>query len=419
MGEVDTTNFRLIPPNYDRPVNPDIFLIRPGVELVVTFIKTNLPPLTLRVSPEGRVVHSSIGSFDLTDKTLAEARKILYEPLNRQFNAKELDISVSVPLAISVTVTGEVQSPGVYRAYTSERVSDLVRRAGNVKSSGSTRFIQLLGGPRALTVDLDSSQFAGYEAADLFLYAGNRIVVPQKNDERVQVIGEVNSPREVELRVGDDVSSLLALAGGAKGTADIKGIRVLGHRDGDLSIKAGDVIQVPELSELTANKRIALFGEVITPGKYEYQDGLTFGQLLQQAGGLTAAANGSRVTIFRRTEPDEWGRKSDERYPILVAPIGSDVASGTVLKPADSILVPHKLGFVRVTGLVKSPGLQPFVAGKDALYYVTAAGGFLPSANTREIGIRDRISGLVLSSSSSGSVSDGDEIVVKALERIQ
>ncbi len=417
LKSADSSAVLLGIPNYAQPINPDLFLIRPGEELTVTFLKTNLPPLTLRVSPEGRVVNSGIGVFDLSNKTLSEARKILYEPINRQFNAGQLEISVGKPLKVSVTVTGEVVTPGTYSAYTSDRVSSVIHQAGGIKPTGSTRFINLRGGVRPLEADLDASLYLGVDTADPYLYAGTWIDVPHKHAQCVQVVGQVESPREIELKPTDDLRSLLALAGGLDVTADSSGVRILGHAAGDVAVRPSDIIIASRSAESVSARKLSIFGEVAAPGRYDYRDSLTLGKLIQLAGGVSSTCNAGRITIFRLAEPDEWGRETDVRYPISAALSSADAFKGTLLRPSDSILVPRLLGYVRVSGLVRNPGLQPYAPGKDALYFVSGAGGFLPLANSKEIEIHDRVSGLSHLGSPSESILDGDEIVVRQLER--
>ncbi|MDD5427165.1 MAG: hypothetical protein PHN52_11865, partial [candidate division Zixibacteria bacterium] len=54
---------------YDKPVDPELYLIRPGEKLVITFLKTKLPQLWLQVNPEGKLIDKSLGMFDLAGKT--------------------------------------------------------------------------------------------------------------------------------------------------------------------------------------------------------------------------------------------------------------------------------------------------------------------------------------------------------------
>jgi protein involved in polysaccharide export with SLBB domain len=233
------------------------------------------------------------------------------------------------------------------------------------------------------------------------------------------VVGEVESPREVELRDSDDLATLVRLAGGLRESADSASIKILGRSGTDGKVVAGDVIHVPRLAMTPNELRIQVFGEVTNPGRIPYEKGITLAQVFQQVGGPTERSNMERVTVFRRLERDQWGRQDDTRFPILAPAPGSELFKTFVLNAADSIMVPLKVGYVRVSGLVRNPGLQPYVAGKDALYYIGAAGGYLPSANKSEILLFDRVSKLTQTAGPAVMAADGDEIIVKQMERLQ
>ncbi len=81
-------------PSFSIPVNPDLYLIRPGDELQVTFIHSQLEPTMLTIDPEGRVIDRTLGVFDLSNKTLTEAREILNKAIRSLFKVKGISISI-------------------------------------------------------------------------------------------------------------------------------------------------------------------------------------------------------------------------------------------------------------------------------------------------------------------------------------
>ena len=297
---------------FDQPIDPDIYLIRPGDELVVTFIKAKLSPLTLKVDPEGKVVDATLGVFDLSHQTLTKVKNVLRQAVRELYNVDEIAISVTQPAKVGIAVSGAVLSPGLYTAYTSQRVSEIIDSAGGVLATGSRRWIVLSGGPQEIIVDLDRADNLGDNAANPCLYAGYSVHVPSKSDEVVQVVGEVNMPREIELVAGDDLKLLLALAGGVRSNADVGAAHVVGRSQQNpnqkLSIKAGDIIMVPPKAQSKDYDHLTVFGAVEKLGKYEYRKGMTLDNLIRLAGGFTSYANGGRTTLFRKARSDEWGR---------------------------------------------------------------------------------------------------------------
>ncbi len=408
--------------SYTQPINPDLYLIRPGEHIVVTFVGSHLTPIELIVGQEGKLVHSALGTFDLSSKTLSQTRKLLLGPLQAQYNARQIDISVGPPYRVTVAVTGAVMTPGYYQAYTSQRVSELITAAGGIRPDGSFRRVRFTAADTSREIDLDRVLNVGDLSGDLRMYAGYQIFVPNRSRDLVQVVGEVNRSREIELLPTDSLGLLLQLAGGLTTNADPSAIHVLGDSTHTLSMNAqlhpGDIIVVPTLPT-AAGPSLTVIGEVNHPGRYTFRDSMTLGELIAMAGGTIPRANNSRITVFRQAEPDEAGRRVETRYAIARPADGSADFSKTRLMPTDSVVVPAKLGYVRVSGMVRNPGLYPFEAGKPALFYIESAGGFATDANRKEITFFDRLSRLTVRTTPDVVASDGDEITVIPAEVIK
>ncbi len=408
---------------FDEPIDPEIYLVRPGEQLKVTFVGAKLGPLTLDIDPQGRIVHQTLGVFDLANRTLAEAQTLLKEALANHYKAERIEISVSEPRRVAVRVSGAVNQPGTYKGFTSHRVSEIIELAGGILSHGTTRRIEFSGGPKPLIVDLDRATYLGDNSANPCLYAGHSIHVPSKTADRVQVVGEVNRPREIELVPGDDFITLVALAGGARSSADLTSILIT-NRPGRVdtesySLHDGDIILIPSRAVSSDDERLLIFGAVGLPGTYPYESDATLGHLIEQAGGVDDDAGRGLVTLFRRAHSDEWGRTSELRYPITSAVgAGGSVLSMTLL-PGDSIYVPFKVGYVKVSGEVLNPGRYPFIESKDAMFYIMTAGGFLPKADKTKVSIYNRIARTTAEFSTGVLVHDGDELIVNLREELR
>ena len=408
---------------FDEPVDPEIYLVRPGEQLKVTFVGAKLGPLTLDIDPQGRIVHQTLGVFDLADRTLAEAQTLLREALVNHYKAELIEISVSEPRRVAVQVSGAVSQPGTYKGFTSHRVSEIIELAGGILSHGTTRRIEFSGGPKPLIVDLDRATYLGDNSANPCLYAGRSIHVPSKTADRVQVGGAVPHPRAIDLPPGEDLMILVALAGGARRAADTDSIKIANRPEssGDPSVPVlpGDIIEVPSRTVSADREMFCLFGAVKGQGKYPYRDAMTLGHLIEQAGGFDDDAGRGLVTLFRRAHSDEWGRTTERRYPITSA-VGAD---GSILSmsllPGDSIYIPFKVGYVKVSGEVLNAGRYPFIEDKDAMFYIMTAGGFLPKADKTKISIYNRIARTTAEFSTGVLVHDGDELIVNLREELR
>ena len=401
---------------YERPINPDWYLIRPGEQFTVTFLKTRLPSLYLTVDAEGQVVDRTLGVINLADMTLTQARKILSEALSRVYNADEVVISVGVPFPVTIMVSGMVNRPGRYRAFSSQRASEIIDSAGGIRPGGSTRFIQFTGSHGEQTVDLDRAEYLADPLADPCLYGGSRLFVPSRKSNSVFVDGAVISPREIELSGTESVLQLVALAGGHTAEADLDRTYVIGDSSGNSGatgeITAGSIIVVPVIGEKGSIGSVKLYGAVARTGRFPFREGMTLKQLLIDAGGAVSDANLSRITVFRRAENNARGRRSTDRYPISFA--GRETGLSPIkLLPFDSVFVPTLLGYVSVRGGVDFPGLYPFQSGKNAAYYITSAGGYVGNDSSGRLLLFDRITKITAEIIPQVTVRDGDEVIVE------
>lgn len=405
---------------FSRPINPDQYLINPGDNLIVYFIGANLDSLILTVNPEGAIIRETLGKIDLTGKTLTTAREMLYESLKRNYNFEEIDISITAPRQVLITITGAVSRPGTHLIESSKRVSDIIRLAGGILSTGSRRQIEFQGGPKNINVDLDRAEYLGELDNDPFLYAGHLIYVPGKSNKTVNITGEVNTPRELELVEGDDTETLIKLAGGFSTFADEKNIRIIKADKSDSKpLSDGDIILVMPKTLTDKDRQLALFGAIKNPGYYEYRDKVNLENVINNAGGLEKDANKKLTTIFRKPRFDVTGRVTRLRFPIANL-FSNETENSTIeLSPGDSIFIPVKVGYIKVSGEVLNPGYFPFVPGKSARYFIDNAGGFLPTANSDQILLYNPISKISSLASPDNLAADGNEIIVNIREELK
>lgn len=407
-------------PSFDQPVNPDLYLIRPGDTLQVTFIKSKIKPIKLMVDPEGKIVDETLGIFDLSHTSLTQARVILGKSLKENYKVNEIAVSITNPRLVSVSVTGKIVRPGIYKGYSSQRVSEIIKKAGGILYGGSQRGIVFSGGVRDLKVDLDVTNYLNSLDFDPYLYAGYSLYIPNRSDNLVQVIGEVNKPREIELLPDDNVSKLIALAGGVTRFADTTAVKIISPNDHQTkkTLEVGDIILVPPRKKVGSELKVAVFGAVTHPGYYPFTSKKTLIELIQDAGDFLSQANKGLTTIFRKPAFDYAGKVTELRFPISHL-MDAKNESSFGLQVEDSVFVPINVGYVRVSGAVFNPGYFPYVKGEEALFYINNAGGFIPSTRGEEIFIYNPIAKMSSKALSKTIVDDGSEIIVRQIKESQ
>jgi len=122
-----------------------------------------------------------------------------------------------------VAITGEVSIPGRYTLLSkSDRVADLVQRAGGVLETGypeGARLYRSLEGLGRIDMDLPSALGDPGSGDNLILQAGDSLHIPEYSPT-VQVRGAVNSPVTVQYQEGQGLGYYIAVAGGYRSDAD-------------------------------------------------------------------------------------------------------------------------------------------------------------------------------------------------------
>src|SRR6202521_1546553 len=323
-----------------------------------------------RRQPDGT---TRVFSINLRDALTGDAlNNVLVQPRDRILVHRQPE-QVSPP---SVYVRGDVARSGRYPLAAKMRVSDLVRSAGGLLRSAN----------------LDSGDLTHYAISD-------------SSGERVQAGHQ-------------DVSLAAALAG---------------NEDQNLPLHDGDVLTVPQQAGWNdIGAVVTLRGEVRKPGVYGIRPGERLSSLLKHAGGLLPTAY-PRAAVFERNEVREFQQKSRQdllqrleqestvvrtsasttgaeeaslqqaaiqqrermldalrKAPVsgrLVIHIRTDHRSfegspdDIELRAVDSLTIPKQPGAVLVIGQVYNANALTYTPGRNAVWYLSRAGGATQLAN--------------------------------------
>jgi protein involved in polysaccharide export with SLBB domain len=122
----------------------------------------------------------------------------------------------------NVTITGEVFYPGPYALKDkTERVSDLLDKAGGLKSEADLSGIKFIRGGKPIGIDLTQIQKDKNNVNNILLASGDALDIPRKK-ETVTILGQVYNPLTVpynsKLKLGDYIN----LAGGTTDSAFVR-----------------------------------------------------------------------------------------------------------------------------------------------------------------------------------------------------
>jgi protein involved in polysaccharide export with SLBB domain len=350
----------------------------------------------LGINNQGWVFVRNVGKVSLNGLTLKEAEKILKSRLSKVYSGIHSGrINVALRLfklsPIKVFVLGEAVKPGGYVVYGNTSIFQALYMAGGPSEKGSVREIKLLRDGETKQIDLYPYLFEGDIESSLVLRDGDVILLPIAK-RLVQVMGGVNRTGVYEMSAQSGTADLLEYAGGlsAKGAVKQK-IRVLrmqedgrrewmqiGTPDEYLQEKKqdilehGDIVYVNVLPSLKA-QHVSIEGEVYFPGAYEFRNGMTIKNLLDEAGGMLPSAYDRRIHILVENETGEtsmlsWGGDKSGDLELYGGEV-IRIYSQKEMQTKDS---------VSISGAVSKPGLYPYHKGMSAKDLILLAGGFLP-----------------------------------------
>ena len=304
-------------------------------------------------------------------------------------------------------IKGEILNPGFFELFENDTVSDLIKYAGGLSENASQSaiidliipFSERLSDDNATTsLNLNSDK---YKSINLNNGDSVNIIPISAVESKVEVIGRVKNPGEFSYK--STLKEVLDLAGGFNDPTfrlTIKEDEILILRKDASSfysmqyftsynnsenfiLKPEDKILIYEDINYRNNFTYRIEGEVVKPGTYPLIKGVTVGEAISLAGGLTELATTDNIIVSEEfTELNEFG---DEETSLLkVAKVDNNFELG--INSVINILPFENV--VSVEGNVYNPGLVAYSKGLTMTQAIVQAGGYKPYSMKRNSYVR-------------------------------
>lgn len=316
---------------------------------------------------------------------------------------------IRVPFAqTQIILDGGLNRVGIFEMKNNESIAQAFEFAGGFKSNAfrgavsGTRFTDR----QQKIIDVSKEGFNNF-----LLQHGDSLYVDSvvsKFENRVHITGAVYKPGAYALEKDMDVKKLIEKAQGLKEEAFINRANMV-RKSEDLkksfypinlkSILAGqeklllkkeDSVHIASANDLRDSSNVRLLGPVKKTGEFRYEDSMTLGAVILQAGGFLENATPTRIEIGRRRSDVQLSQKGEATSEIINVDLTKGLdnnAANIVLMPYDIVSVktdPFKVKqiAVKISGEVKFTGSYTLSNPEERLSsLIDRAGGLLPYAD--------------------------------------
>ncbi len=379
----------------------DAYVLGPGDELSIAVFGASQASFNFVLGPEGYIQPPGMGRIYLKGMQLGQARELLRKKFAQyyRFSSGEFAVSLTYSRAITVNVVGEVFKPGSYTLTAGNTVFNALVATGGPTDIGSLRQIRLLrDGEEARTFDLYAFLENPLTEQEFFLRHNDYIHVPVAG-KLVTIEGAVRRPHTYELTPGEDLATLIKLAGGLAENAYKKSAQIIRYAtenqeviDVDLNkvlnfgerieLKNGDLVSI-RFIEKPAENYVEISGAVQFPGQYQWFEGMRITDLVER-GGFERESRRDLAYLFR-TLPDE--RVQLLRIDLAKALENPRDEANVALRPKDQLQIFSLAAFadkavLSTEGAVRKPTEIPFDPRKDTRVsdVIALSDGLLPNA---------------------------------------
>lgn len=390
---------------------PSDHVVVPGDELRVVMTGTFKDEIFKTVEPDGTIVVPDGGAVVVAGRRLSELAEVIKRQIEERANRRDfyVDVSPGRLRGFRVHVVGEVEQPGIVEVRGRASVITALAAAKGPRKTGSLRAVELRReGRRVAVVDLYEFLLTGETAGIQTLRADDVIYVPTIG-ATVAVTGAVRRQGIYEIHRETTVDEAIRLASGLTAftfmpSAQIE--RTIGGRgrariDVGLDdagrqtrMSDGEVLIVGTIDQ-ERQPQVEIAGQVSRPGRYPFRDGMTIGDLLRAADGLTVDAFLPQAFLSRQIGesgevtivPERQALGTSRRVLVvdLERALLGDPQHDVELRPLDHLAVRARgdaaaMPTVEILGAVRNPGTYELTAGLTVAQLVAIAGNVVPEA---------------------------------------
>lgn len=372
---------------------PDYYVVSHGDIMNVWVYGVTEETFEAVVDSYGNINIPIVGPIGVAGLSFKNAKDLIVSKLTTAYANSSIIVNIAKYSTIQVSLTGNVNAPGIYNVSALSTVKDLLIHAGGVKENGTVRSITLQRGDGSIQgVDLYSLLLGKGNKNSLFLKNGDMVYIPNSH-KIVSIAGAVTTPAKYELKPGEKLDKLINFSGGIYTGGSHYGLRVSGFDGENTQVRTVDA---PNAAKFDLNDRdqvfvypvggikdksISIYGNVVRPGKRALAKDASLSNLLTDEVskfGLEGVFLDNTLFNFAMIK-----RKTDALGQAFVRINVADVLSGNadeILKAGDELYIFNQLDsalnpYVKINGtVVAKTGEFQFIDGMRISDLIQIAG---------------------------------------------
>lgn len=291
-----------------------------GPEDVLTIITRDMPEASgdFMVRPDGTISFPVAGTLKAAGLTPNELQDQLRDALKKELRDPVVTVNVKQMRINRIYILGIVSRPGLYDYKPGWRLTELIASAGGLAMMPErlTAVVFRQGQPNK-TVPMKELFVNGRDEVNLELQPSDVVNIRSDATIRVNVVGQVQHPGQLDIQDGQGAVEAIAAAGGQiegssalsravirRGDKDVPvnlyEAIVKGNPSANVALQTGDSLYIPQVYQ-----RVSVVGTVNRPGAQVMPDGrdYTLSDAVSAAGGPAQRAKLDGVIVARQ-QPD-------------------------------------------------------------------------------------------------------------------
>ncbi|KZW98861.1 polysaccharide biosynthesis protein [Pseudoalteromonas luteoviolacea] len=276
---------------------PNDYILASGDVISISLYGKETSTDELAIDREGRLSIPNFSPVYVAGLTYKELKQLVKNKVSTEAIGLKAFVSIAELRSLRILVVGEAYKTGSYTLSPLSNVTHALFASGGLTDIASLRNIAVKRkGETVAQLDLYDLLLKGDSSGDITLQSGDVVFIPSVGPQ-IRVEGLVKRPAIFELKQGEDVNSLITMFGGFKEHAFLERVEVkrvvnnaknsivsvdFSQSHPDYLPQGGDAIKVQSVNKVIVDS-ITLIGAVARPGYYQWEENLTFDELVKSA----------------------------------------------------------------------------------------------------------------------------------------